>query len=167
MKLMKELPKIAARVLQNTRGVYPDLKPRLELLEEAYGAAAVARDFELWCKAISGMMDSIPRYPISDYLKVIDTRLGSAAEEVQLDTKNPQVAELVSLSYELTNVLPSATAVAKLLAIYTLDEVKAALVEFIESLEEKHVRGGMHLFYKDGGADAIILARRRRATHAS
>jgi hypothetical protein len=161
MRLIKALPKVAARVLKNTRGVHPDLKARLELIEEAYGAAAVLRDFEDWCNG-QVLGGTIPRYPISEYMNMVDSRLGRAAAEVQLDTKDPKVAELVSISYEMTNILPSATAVAKLLAVYPADEVKAALVEFVESLEEKNVRGGMHLFYKDGGADAIILARRRR-----
>jgi hypothetical protein len=159
MKLMKELPKIAARILKNTRTAHPDMKARFELLEEAYGPAAVARDFEAWCEN-QVLEGSSPRYPISEYMRVVDTRLGNAPAQVEI--QNPDVAALVSLSYELTSILPSATAVAKLLAVYPKDEVRAALVEFVETLEEKNVRGGMHLFYKDGGADAIILARRRR-----
>jgi hypothetical protein len=164
MKLMKELPKIAARILKNTRGAHPDLKSRLELLEEAYGASAVARDFDDWCngKVLGG---ENPKYPFSEYMKVVDSRLGHAPEETKLDIKDPQVAELVSLSYEMTSILPSATSVAKLLALYPLAEVKDALVEFTESLEEKNVRGGMYLFYNEGGADAIILVRRRRSSN--
>jgi hypothetical protein len=161
MKLMKELPKIAARLLKNTRGAHPDLKSRLELLEEAYGAAAVARDFEDWCREV-GIRNENPRYPFSEYMKVVDSRLGNAVAEIKPDIKEPQVAELVSLTYEMTTILPSATSVAKLLALYPLAEVKDALAEFVESLEEKNVRGGMYLFYNEGGADAIILARRRR-----
>lgn len=161
MRLIKEMPKIAARVLKNTHGVHPDLKVRLELLEEAYTSEAVSRDFADWCNK-QVFEHNIPRYPISEYMKVVDARLGHAAAEDQLDVKDPKVAEIVSLSYELTTILPSATAVAKLLTFYSVEEVKAALAEFVESLEEKNVRGGMHLFYKDGGAEAIILARRRR-----
>lgn len=162
MKLMKELPKIAARILKNTRCAHPDMKSRFELLEEAYGAAAVARDFDVWCQDQLAA-ENQPRYPISEYMKAVDSRLGSAASEPQLDIKDSKVGELVSMTYELTNILPSATAAAKLLAVYSFDEVKNALTEFIENLEEKNVRGGMYLFYNDGGADAIILARRRRA----
>ena len=160
MNLMKELPKIAARVLHNTRGVYPEMKGRIALLAEAYGTAAVARDFEEWCQSST----EHPRYPISEYMKIVDSRLGSASEETQLDLKNPQVGELVSMTYELTSVLPSAKSVAELLAAYPIEEIKSALVEFSEGLTERELKTSMRNFYANGGAgaSAVILARRRR-----
>lgn len=167
MNLMKELPKIAARELKNTRGMYPEMKVRFSLLTEAYGAAAVARDFEDWCREQSTRGET-PRYPISEYVKVVDSRLGTAPEEAALDTKNPQIGELASMSYELTSVLPSTIAVAELLAVYTFDEVKAALVEFAEGLTERELKTSMRAFFANGGAgaSAVILARRRRDANA-
>lgn len=161
MNLMKELPRIAARVLKNTRGVYPELKSRLGLVAEAYGAAAVARDFDDWCNS----QTESPRYPISEYLKVVDARLGNATEVVTLDLKNPVVGELVSLTYELTGVLPSALSVAELLALYPEVEVRAALTEFAEGLTERELKTSMRTFFANGGtgASAVIMARRRRA----
>ena len=168
MNLMKELPKIAARVLHNTRGVYPEMKLRIGLLAEAYGTVAVARDFEEWCMGLDPGFPT-PRYPISEYLKVVDSRLGSASEESQLDLKNPQVGELVSMTYELTSVLPSAKSVAELLAAYPIEEIKSALVEFSEGLTERELKTSMRNFYANGGAGAaaIISARRRREANVN
>src|ERR1700676_814958 len=134
MNLMKVLPKIAARVLHSHRTLRSDMKFKMELIAEAYGAAHVARDFEEWCVSISGVLDNIPKYPLYDYLKVIDTRLGSAPEELRPDTTAPEVAELVSLTYELTNILPTAKAVASLLLDYPTAEITEALREYTEGL---------------------------------
>lgn len=166
MNLMKELPKIAARVLKNTRCVHPDMKSRLELLSVAYGAGLVAADFEAWCVAFRGEQ---VRYPISEYMKVVDSRLGGAPTAATLDIKDPRVAELSSMTYELTSVLPSAISVAELLALYPIEEIKGALVEFAEGLTERELKSSMHAFYANGGAgaSAVILARRRRAEKKS
>ena len=162
MNLMKELPKIAARVLKNTRCVHPEMKSRMALLTEAYGAAAVARDFEAWCIE---HQNEQTQYPISAYLKIIDSRLGAAPPPSELDIKNPQVGELVSMTYELTSVLPSAVSVAELLALYSMEEIKAALTEFADGLTERELKSSIRNFYANGGAgaSAVILARRRRA----
>ena len=162
MNLMKELPKVAARILKNTRSAHPDMKSRFALLSEAYGSAAVVTDFEEWCE--DNKTAQIP-YPISAYMKVVDSRLGSAPKESSLNIKDPQVAELVSMTYELTSVLPSAISVAELLAVYPLDEVKAALTEFAEGLTERELKTSMRMFYANGGSGAIavITARRRQA----
>lgn len=164
MQLIKALPKIAARVLHNTRTVHPDMKFKFELLAEAYGAASVMADFEKWCHENT---DGQFKYPVNEYLKVIDSRLGSAPEEKRMDLKDPQVSELVSFSYELTGILPAASAVAELVLNYPVAEIKAALSEYTESLTETEIKGSMKAFYSSGGGAAIILARRRRAVNAS
>ena len=160
MNLMKELPRIAARVLHNTRSVHSEMKFKFELLAAAYGSTSVSTDFEAWC--IENHDENFT-YPITEYLKVIDSRLGDAPEKKRPDIKDPQVAELVSFSYELTGILPAATAVASLVLDYPFDEIKAALIEYTESLTETEVKGAMRAFYTSGGGAAIILARRRRA----
>jgi len=158
MNLMKELPRIAARVLGNTKTVHPDMKFKFQLIAEAYGTGAICDDFEEWCRSLSGEK---PTYPVSEYLKVIDSRLGSAPTEV--DAKDPNVAALVSLTYELTEVLPSARSVAKVLSDYPVEEVTAALRKFVDALTEKEIRGGVRSFWAEGGAGAIILSERRKA----
>ena len=139
------------------------MKGRFELLSEAYSSALVVADFEDWC-CERKKMDENPRYPISEYMKVVDSRLGSAPEEPKVDIKNPVVQELVSLTFELTGVLPSAISVAELLALYPSDEVRGALTEFAEGLTERELKTAIRNFYANGGlgASAVILARRRR-----
>jgi hypothetical protein len=162
MLLVKSLPKIAARVLHNTRSVPQNLKFKFELIATAYGAAAVERDFEEWC--LDHLDDKFP-YPITQYLKVIDSRLGAAPEEKRADIKDPQIGELAVAAYELTGILPSRSAVAEVLLIFPADEIKAALTEYAENLTDKEVKGAMRQFWADGGAGAVILARRRRGQH--
>ena len=164
MNLMKELPRVAARILKNTRGVYPEMKSRMQLVAEAYSTAAVVSDFETWCREMLTSGES-SRYPISDYLKVVDSRLGSAPKDSQLNLNDPQVGELSALTYSLTSVLPSSRSVAELLAVYSLDEIEGALVEFAEGLTERELKTSMRNFYANGGAGAaaVISARRKRA----
>jgi hypothetical protein len=164
MNLIKQLPRIAARVLHNTHTLRPDMKFKLELLSDAYGEAAVLDDFEAWCGEHQG--DHF-KYPIFEYLKVIDSRLGGAAEEKRADLKDPRVIEMVQFSYEQTGVLPKTTSVAELVLNYPLDEIKAALVEYTENLTEKEFSAASGSFYANGGIGAvsIILARRRRTQH--
>ena len=161
MHLIKQLPKIAARVLHNTHTLRPDMKFKLELLSDAYGAAAVLDDFEVWCEAHK---DNQFKYPIFEYLKVIDSRLGGAVEEKRADLKDPRVVEMVQFSYEQTGVLPKTTSIAELVLNYPLEEIKAALVEYTENLTEKEFGTASRAFYENGGIGAvsIILARRRR-----
>jgi hypothetical protein len=163
MQLIKQLPRIAARVLHNTHTLRPDMKFKLELIAEAYGTAAVASDFEAWCE---GHREDYFKYPIFEYLKVLDSRLGGSPEEKRVDLKDPRVVEMVQFSYEQTGVLPkTTTVVAELVLNYPLDEIKAALVEYTENLTEKEFSAASGSFYANGGIGAvsIILARRRRA----
>jgi hypothetical protein len=164
MNLLKEMPMVAARELKITRGSNPEwLKGRIALVAEAYGTAAVLADFTNWCRERAAGTEPV-KYPVSEYLKAVDSRLGSADEEQKLDIKSPDVAELTSMTYELTGTLPSATSVAELLTFYPAQEVKAALVEFTEGLTERELKSSMKNFYSNSGAGAaaIILARRRR-----
>ena len=161
MSLIKTLPRIAARVLHNTHVGQSFMKEKFELLATAYGAAAVEEDFEKWCeeKASAG---SIPRYPITEYIKVVDTRLGPTFAEKKADLKDPQIAEIASLSYELTGFLPSVRSVGNLLTSFTRDEIIGALKEYVSVLDEKDFKSSMRTFFTDGGGAAVIYARNRR-----
>src|SRR5271168_707831 len=99
MNLRKELPRIAARVLANTHVFPKHLKEKYELIAEAFGAAAVVRDFEAWCEEVK---DENPRYPLTKYMIVVDSRLGRASAEAEPDLKDPALAEIGALSYKLT-----------------------------------------------------------------
>jgi hypothetical protein len=164
MSLIKSLPRIAAQELHNTHCGLRNLKFKLELISEAYGAAAVEKDFREWCRGLDP--GTRMKYPIFYYMKVIDSRLGSAPEEQRADLENPAIVGLQSLAYELTGMLPAKIAIANVLMKYPVDEVKAAIVEYTDDLPEKDVKADMRAFWSEGGAEAVILARRRRAEHA-
>ena len=159
MSLQKSLPRIAARILHNIHVGLSRMKEKFELIEEAYGRAAVEADFAKWCQEVQ---DTYPKYPLTEYVKVVDARLGPEFAEKRPDIKDPQVAEISAVAYELTGVLPSVRSVAGLLASCQSDEILGALREFAATLDEKDIRGGVRTFFAEGGAAAVILARRRR-----
>lgn len=160
MSLQKSLPRIAARVLHNTHVGLSRMKEKFELIEEAYGRAAVEADFEKWCHEIQ---DRNPKYPLTEYVKVVDSRLGPEFEEKRADLKDPHIAEISAVAYELTGVLPSVRSVANLLSTCEQEEILGALREFAATLDEKDTKSGVRTFFAEGGAAAVILARRRRA----
>ena len=160
MALMRSLPRIAAQELHNTHCGLRNLKFKLELIAEAYGTAAVEQDFREWCKSLDGTK---VKYPIFEYMKVIDSRLGSAPEEQRVNLMDPAVGALKSLAYELTGILPAGTAVATVLLRYSAEEITEALREYTEDLPGKDAKSDMKAFWSEGGAEAIILARRRRS----
>jgi|SRR5665213_337395 len=157
MALNKSLAKIAARVLHNTHTAPDNCKFKFELLAEAYGSAAVEADFETWC--VEHMVEP-PQYPITSYLKVVDSRLGT--EPTKADTKDPRVADMLAFTYDLTGTLPYAKHVAQLLVDFEIEELKAALTEYNGLLDDKEMKSGMRSFFADGGAAAVIYARRKR-----
>ena len=128
-------------------------------LHTALGTYAQATDFETWCEENK---EANPRYPLTKYMIVVDSRLGRASQESEPDLKDPTVADIAALTYKLTGVTPSARAVAKLRLSYEADEIKAALTEYASGLEDKDFKSGMRTFYTDGGATAVIYARRNR-----
>ena len=164
MSLQKSLPRIAARVLQNTHVGLSRMKEKFELIEEAYGRAAVEMDFENWCREVK---ERNPRYPLTEYVKVVDQRLGPEFAETRADTKDPRISEISAVAYELTGVLPTIRSVANLLTTCEQEEIIAALREFAGTLDEKDTKSGVRTFFAEGGAAAVILARRRRNKHAS
>jgi hypothetical protein len=161
--LKDTLPKIAARVLQNACRAPKNLKFKLELIAEAYGAVAVAEDFEAWC--IEHRSDQL-KYPIIDYVKAVDARLGPTPSEKQANPADPDVEPIRSMAYETMGTLPPVKAVAKLLLTYSPGEITGALTEYAENLTEPDSRGATQAFFSSGGAGAIILARRRRVARA-
>lgn len=156
--LIKSLPKIAARVLKNTWGLPPQYKSKLELVQEAYGTNAVEIDFEKWCEEVK---DSNPRYPVSEYLKVIDSRLGSAPKD---EEKDPRIEDISALTYKLTHRPAPPRHVRELLAQYSLDEITSALREYIEGIEDRELAYAPRTFFVEGGCGAIITARKQRET---
>ena len=155
MSIIKDLQKIAAKRLHNTRGVPRHMKDKIELIELAFGKAEVLRDFETWCTENA---ERAPQYPVTEYLRMIDARLGNIPK---VDPNDDRIKELVALTYELTSILPHSRAVRELLAIHTADEIKAALKEYVLTVDEKDWKTAIRAFYDDLGASAVIHARKK------
>jgi hypothetical protein len=164
MSLQKSLPRIAARVLHNTHVGLSRMKEKFELIEAAYGRAAVEADFERWCNEIK---DRNPKYPLTEYVKVVDSRLGPEFAEKRADLEDPRIAKVVAAAYEMTGVLPPARAVGTLLLSADLEELLAALKEYAGTLDEKEYKTGMRAFFTESGAVAVLLARKTRSQNAS
>lgn len=130
---------------------------RWELYITAYGVDAITADFASYCADPSTKPTKIP---IKTYLNVIDTRLGSAPKDAPPLPDDPQVAELVSLSYETLLFLPESAAVIKALAVDTFADIADALKKHGEATTTKSDRNA---FWANGNAHAIILAYRRKS----
>lgn len=170
MSLMKDLPRIAAKVLKNTYGSSPWMKEKCALLEDAHGEAAVKTDFEAWCQEqLAASLN--PRYPVSDYFKVVDVRFGTVFADpddiAQVDVHDPQVRQVASASYEQTGYVPPDSSVAKLLRAHTADEILAAMREYAATLDEKHTQSGMNKFFTEGAATTIIYTQQQRKANAT
>lgn len=168
MSLLKTMVDVAAEVLKNTKGIHSkmkkDMDERLRLLSKAFGEANVEEDFRKWCaESLSG--GTIPRYPVTAYLKVADTRLADPSTQPTAD--DPRIGELGAFTYELTGILPALVHMTKLLAVYDLPEIKDALKEYADLLEDKELKAGMKSFFAEGGAVAVIHARRKREVKPS
>ncbi len=166
MWLMRTLPRIAAEVLKNTHVAPKNMKEKFLLLGRAYGEDAVEQDFRVWCQEqVEASLN--PRYPLTDYIKVVDARLGKGFSEPsnsQTSLQDPTVAQITSVAYEEMGYLPSNRAVSNLLRNFTVDEILAALREYTATLDDKELRSGIRQFFVDGGAAAVIYAMRKRAT---
>lgn len=154
--LIKDLQRIAAKTLRNTRGVPKSMGEKVELIELAYGRAAILEGFQKWCDDPSQTHTS---FPVTEYIRRIDTLLGN---DQRVSPEDPRVADLRAVTFELTQVLPRLEGVRNLLALHSVDEIKDALIEYIPNVKEGYMDSAMRNFYDDLGATAVIYARRNR-----
>lgn len=153
--LLKGLQRVAAQKLHNTRGVPKNLKDKLELISIAFGRDEVLADFANWCDENA---PKNPQYPVSEYIRVIDGRLGNTPK---IDVHDERIANLQAFTYDLAGVLPQPNAIREVLTLHEIDEIKKALQEFILTLEDREIKSGVRTFY-DGGASAVIYSRKKR-----
>ena len=156
MSLVKDMQRVAARKLHNTRGVPRNMKDKLELIDLAFGRAEVLADFEKWCDEHA---DSATPYPVTEYLRMIDARLGGTPK---VDPNDERIDALVALTYDLTSVLPHRRAVRDLLAVHPSGDIEAALKEYILTVDDKDWKAAVRAFYDDLGASAVIHSRRKK-----
>lgn len=154
MKQFKILGIIAGRELGITR--LPSMtgwaKDRIEVVFRAYGDQQVQDDFEAWCRERT---DNPPQYPIQDYLREVDTRLGNAKPE----EKNPAIERLSTLTYRLTKKVPNPFEVQRLLESFPEDQIESALREFVGNLNESDMDYAAKKFFNDNGCAAVLAAR--------
>lgn len=174
LSLLDEIVDITGEVLKNTAGVYreaeKELKARFSRLEKAFGRAAVRDDYRAWAEE-QRAEGAVPKWPIPQYVKVADVRLGAGEVETvavaaPVDMTDPKIGDLGAFTYELTGVLPSANHLSKLLNLYDLQEIKDALTEYAGDLSEREIKGGVKSFFAEAGAIAVITARRNREKKA-
>ena len=154
--LVKGLQKIAAVKLHNTRGVPRNMKDKLELIELAFGYAEVMEDFEKWCDENA---DRASQYPVTEYIRRIDSRLGSASK---VDPHDAAISALQAIVYEKAGILPHARAIRDLLGIHSAAELEAAFAEYVLVVDEKDLKSALRSFFDDQGASAVIYARQKR-----
>jgi hypothetical protein len=156
MALVKDMQRIAARKLHNTRGVPRNMKDKLELIDLAFGRAAVLEDFENWCDEHA---DKSSPYPVTEYLRMVDSRLGGTPK---IDPDDDRIKELMAITFELTSVLPHLRGIRDLLAIHSAEEIKAALKYYILTVDEKDMKSSVRAFYDDLGASAVIYTMKKK-----
>jgi acyl transferase domain-containing protein len=131
------------------------MKDKLELIDLAFGRGEVLADFEKWCDE---KIDTNSQYPVTEYLRMIDARLGGTPK---IDPDDARIKELMAVTYELTAILPHLRAVRDLLAIHSLDEIKAALRQYVLTVDEKDMKSAIRSFYDDLGASAVIYSMKK------
>jgi len=161
MSLVRDMQRIAARKLHNTRGVPRNMKEKLELIDLAFGRAEVLADFEKWCDERG---DKNSPYPVTEYLRMVDSRLGGTPK---IDPDDDRIKNLMALTYELTTVLPRLRGIRDLLAIHSEEEIKAALKHYLLSVDEKDMKSAIRAFYDDLGASAVIYSLKKRNQNVS
>lgn len=154
-RLLKSLCEIAAKEMKITKGVNPQWKEKADLLVIAYGQSAVEADFVDW---IESVRESRPENPVTDYLKLIDERLGNAPATSEDD---PQVTSLIASAYKASGRPPAKSDIQKLLDLFSKDEIQAAWDEYTNRLDENELKYAVKNFFRDGGGRGIIVARRQ------
>lgn len=163
MNLIKSLEKIAAKELKNTWGALPQMKERFELIREAYGASEVEQDFTKWCVEVK---DRNPRYPIAEYLKVVDSRfmnkLGLVPSEETFEQQDARVEEISAITFQLTGRTAPSKYVRELLIRFSLNDIVDALREYVGGIENRELAYVAKMFFTDGGCGAVLAARKQK-----
>lgn len=126
-------------------------------MELAWGANRVEADYRDWIETVR---TNPPPYPVSEYLKIVDSRLSEAVPE-PISLNNPDITRLTSQAFELTERTPSNRAVAEALEKFGTDEIFEAFREYVLGLDEKELKYAARGFYSSGGVDAVIAVRRK------
>jgi hypothetical protein len=150
-RLAYQLEKAVAQSFKRTHQVsvrFDDQLEQITLMESVYGSAKVLEDFEVWAETA----DKGCRYPMSDYLKVVDERLGQVATEEE-DQRITRIAKVV---YEITNDIVPKSVVKRLLEKMSVEDIEYGFQEFTAGWDEVKMKTAIKKFFQDGGAEAVI-----------
>jgi len=160
MHLEDMLLESAAKEFQFFKNVrfFPQESAVITLLGKTYGKNVVVSDFELWAEEIRGQeLDN----PVREYLKKAPQRLQQVKATTEREN-DPRIAEISSFIFLLINRTPHQDDVKKLLTQYTQEEIQEAFKCYVEPLDEFEQKQAIRNFFRGGGADGIILARKKQ-----
>lgn len=151
-RLADQLERAASKAFKRTRsGVKACFENQIEqirLMESTYGAAAVLDDFNEWAKDA----DMGSRFPLDDYLKVVDERLGQVATE----TGDPNVIEINKVVYEYLNDVAPKAQIKRVLERHSVEDIIFAFKEFVCDMDKEKEKTAIKKFFTDGGVDAVL-----------
>lgn len=153
-RLVKALERKAAELFQRTRGISVSTEKatfvidQVKLMSEIYGDAAIIEDFEKWAQDTPKDC----RYPISEYLKVVDARLGTKA-----DDKEEEIAKITKIVYDALSDIPTKAQIRRLLENHPTEDIIEAFNRFVGGSDEKMKNADIvKKFFSDGGAEAVL-----------
>lgn len=144
--------KTIARAVGSTKGFYPQIRERLELLAHVHGLAALETDVEKWRNETGGTS-------ISEYVWIADDRL-KAENTPASQPKSEDVGQVSAAVFQLVGRTPSESVIQSYLEKYTKDEIIAGFKKGIDGLDEKEMRFSVKMYFQDGGLNGVILSMR-------
>lgn len=147
--LAKKLEMSAAKAFRTTRSIpfrFDYQFQQMELMSQVYGDAAIIEDFEAWASTVKNV-----KYPLSEYLKVVDSRLGNAEDRKD----NPDVTKIMAVVYQYIKDFPRKVSVEKLLEKYGFENLQEAWLEYADGLSEDELKYAIKKFFEDGGVDVV------------
>ena len=164
-QLAKALEKKASELFHRTKGItlrpeYEGYMEQIVLMETTYGRFDVMSDFEKW----AGEVDKNEvRFPVTEYLKIVDERLGSNAVY-----KDEEVAEVTKNVYNAVQDIPKPHHIRLLLEKYPVEDIVMGFNEFLGGIDAK-LKGSEIItkYFVDGGADAVIKSLYEQSEKAS
>jgi hypothetical protein len=150
-RLAYQLERSVADAFKRTHQVsvrFDDQLEQLTLMEAVYGISKVLEDFEVWAQTADKGM----RYPMSEYLKVVDERLGQVATEEE----DPRITKIAALVYEVTNDIVPKNIIKRLLEKLSVEDIEYGFLEFTAGMNEEKMKTAVKKYFQDGGAEAVI-----------
>jgi hypothetical protein len=158
MHITKMLFQAAGKELQwfGPSRLQPQEVAKLEYMAATYGKAVIESDFEAWAEEVRGQ--DLP-YPVSAYIRIADNRLKTINSTTERENDS-RIAEISAAVFSLTARTPHQADIVKLLEKYSDSEINEAFKKYVSNLDDFEMKFSIKNFFRDGGADGVILALR-------